>query len=140
MLRRMRSLRPRRLLPTLVPSALLALSLLAALAGCEGACPTSESIVVGGEDYCGASCATCGACGDGFSCQFRGGRGVCVDEAFLIARGVSTSCVDPCPSGEARYEGACARICNVDGECDRCCVEPAGIEFRICAPTPDLCP
>ena len=109
------------------------------IAGCEGACPPSESIVVGGEDYCGAACAACADGPDGFSCQFRRGRGVCVDEAFLVERGVSTACTDPCADGEARYEGSCARICNVDGECAHCCVEPSDIEFRICAPDPGMC-
>ncbi|MCB9591402.1 MAG: hypothetical protein H6719_01610 [Sandaracinaceae bacterium] len=124
----------------------LALSSLVLLLGlgCEAECPTARSIEVAGDAYCGSSCAACDDCLDGFSCQFRSGRGVCVDDAFLVDRGQSTACVDPCPTGEARYDdmgtSSCVRICNVDGECPFCCFEPASIEYRICAPRAALCP
>ena len=62
-----------------------------------------------------------------------------MDEAFLIERSLSTSCTDPCPDGETRYQGTCTRVCNVDGECDTCCVEPPDLEFQICATDPTLC-
>lgn len=115
-----------------------------ALAGCAGECPAARSITIAGESYCGSACAACADCVAGFSCQFSSGRGVCVDEPFLVDRGVSTACEDPCPTGEVRYDdmgtSACARICTVDGECEHCCFEPAGLEFQICAPRAGLCP
>jgi len=111
--------------------------------GCEAECPSARSIVVADESYCGDPCERCADCPDGFSCQRRAGRGVCVDEAFLTDRGVSTACSDPCPTGEASFDDegteVCARICTVDGECPTCCFEPASLEFMICAPRPELC-
>ncbi|GAB5550015.1 MAG: hypothetical protein RLO52_01015 [Sandaracinaceae bacterium] len=115
------------------------LCLASLVVACGQDCPTERSRSYGDETYCGEPCAACADCEEGFSCQLRAGRGVCVDEAFLRDRGVSTVCEDPCPSGEARYQGECARICNVDGECDHCCIEPAELEFFICAPSPDSC-
>lgn len=124
-------------------AALIAISFAALLAACESECPTAESNTIAGEPYCGSSCAACSDCGAGFSCQFRAGRGVCVDESFLTAQGVSTACEDPCPTGEARWSdmgtSQCVRICTVDSECSSCCFEPDDIEFRICAPRPALC-
>jgi hypothetical protein len=124
----------------LAPAALLSTLLATA---CEPACDEAGSIRVGGETYCGTPCAACADCPSGFSCQRRSGRGVCVDHAFLRDRGLSSECVDPCPTGEARYDDmgteVCVRVCTVDGECEHCCVEPSDIEFRICAPRPELC-
>jgi hypothetical protein len=116
---------------------------LCVLSACRGDCPSDGEIFVAGEAYCGTPCAACGDCEAGFSCQFSAGRGVCVDEAFLVDRGVSTACEDPCPRGERRFEdqgtSACVRICTVDGECPECCYEPPDIEIRVCAPRPELC-
>ena len=64
--------------------------------GCEAECPSARSIVVAGDAYCGSNCSSCGDCVTGFACQFRAGRGVCVDDAFLIDHGQTTACVDPC--------------------------------------------
>ncbi|MFK7990297.1 MAG: hypothetical protein AB8I08_30025 [Sandaracinaceae bacterium] len=114
--------------------------LLFAAVGCASECPADQVAVVAGESYCGETCRACSDCGDGATCQFRGDRGVCVDDDFLVARSVSTSCTDPCAPEEARYQGECRQICNVDGECGTCCIEPSDIEFRICAPTADMCP
>lgn len=122
----------------------LALAVLFLGVACSEECPADESIFIGGEEYCGSPCATCDACGDGFSCQFTGSRGVCVDEPFLVARSRSTACEDPCPLGETRFDdmgnSVCVRICAVDGECPFCCYEPPEIEITICAPRAELCP
>lgn len=100
--------------------------------------------MLAGETYCGTPCELCADCDEGFSCQRRAtGGGVCVDEAYLTDRGLSTACEDPCPTGEARYDDmgteVCVRVCTVDGECPHCCVEPPEIEYRICAPRPEMC-
>ena len=112
--------------------------------GCASDCAEdSATITISGDDYCGTPCSSCGACGSGFSCQFSGARGVCVDEAFLRERGRSTSCVEPCPTGQIRYDdmgtSSCVLVCNVDGECPHCCAEPPDLEVQICLPRAELC-
>lgn len=111
---------------------------------CSESCPADESIFILGEEYCGTPCSSCASCGDGFSCQFSGGSGVCVDEPYLVERGQSTACEDPCPVGQTRFDdegnSLCVTICSVDGECPFCCYEPPDIEINICAPREELCP